>query len=178
VDDSIRFDGNPIAEAMEAFMKMRYIEAFAIVHTSLDFLMDQLFQCYELEKKIGITRKYAESAKFAEYDKSSFRKTLRKLRISSLINENEYDRIQAFDKAQKKIIHRIVLGIPILPVQLIEGNPGNVQITNTEAVFAFRDGIEIYNVLNSKFLHHRNYIENISDPKRNATRSFGNRFQR
>lgn len=89
--------------AEEAFNETRYIEAFALLHAYIDWLMTDLIQLD------GCVRDSSKTHELLFHSEYRFRSSAKCLFCKSIINEKQFGELMAFNGLRNKIIHRLVM---------------------------------------------------------------------
>src|SRR5450759_1855966 len=80
---------------MKSFEEMRYVEAFTLLHSWIDYLM------WEMETD--------ELLKFKDqFYKIRFKKSVRRIREREIISQTESNRLIDFDDKRDIVVHRII----------------------------------------------------------------------
>ncbi|MHB1830515.1 MAG: hypothetical protein ACYCO0_03930 [Candidatus Micrarchaeaceae archaeon] len=104
VDGGLILEGNIDAGIQEAFDEKRYVEAFALLHGRLDFLMHTIYQNYEVSKG----RRGTDLGALIN-ENVSWKMSLARLSKNQIINEKERQRLINFNDLRNRIIHRLIV---------------------------------------------------------------------
>jgi hypothetical protein len=138
-DGTLCLDGDILDGAEEAFNDSRYVEAFALLHAYIDWLMTDLIQLD------GCVRDSSKTHDLLFNSKYRFGNSLSCLKCKKIIDEKEFSRLQKFNRLRNLIIHRLVTRS--------YGNRPNLETNNVkinEVKTGFKEGIELARLLKGK----------------------------
>lgn len=119
----------------ESFAGMRYVEAFALLHSWIDFLMWDM----ETDEPIKFKKKFL---------RINFQDSLRKIRKRGLISQTEADQLTNFDDKRDIIVHRIAFNT-FARIDADESFPA-LKITKKVAERSFNNGLKLAKLLDAK----------------------------
>lgn len=138
-DGGLVLDGDIEKGIDESFSDGRYVEAFALLHSYIDWLLADLHQLSSSMKNprgILVLQKLIDEHKYRYID------TLELLLKSGVVNDEEYKRLADFNEIRNRIIHRVI----------IHGYQPRLRnkVTRFEAEQGFREGKALYVLLQGK----------------------------
>jgi hypothetical protein len=98
--------GNIAEATQEAFDSGRYVEAFALLHAEIDWLMVKTYQFFRMSK--GTADDDQTWDDMVDDKMYRFKDTAEFLRDVGIIDDDVLGRLVAFDRIRNKIIHHLV----------------------------------------------------------------------
>jgi len=104
-DEGLILEGDLALGIEEAFNERRYVEAFALLHGWLNWLMHFIFENYEVSKG----GKGGADLRSLIDENPSWKTALDRLSKNRIISEKECQRLIAFNGLRNSVIHRLIV---------------------------------------------------------------------
>lgn len=140
-DGALVLDGDLDAGIDEAFQSGRYVEAFALLHGLIDWLMASL---YQLEIVFSGKATSQDAWRLIEGKQYGYLDSAKFLRESRILTDAEYDRLLKFNGIRNKIVHRLIRR------HFQTRREPRTRITKKEADDGFEEGKELVALLRKK----------------------------
>ncbi len=135
-DGGLILDGGLEEGVKEAYESGRLVEAFALLHGWIDWLMGAVYQLY-IDRKEGGRE---DLGRLIE-DNPSWRESLERLSSNNIMNTEELNRLKEFNNVRNRVIHRLVA----------RGyQTRREKITKEEAERGFNEGLRLVELLKAK----------------------------
>jgi hypothetical protein len=141
VDGGLVLDGDIGKGIDEAFSDGRYVEAFALLHSEVDWLLANLHQ---QSSSVKSPRGILVLQNLIDEHKYRFMDTLELLLKSEVVSREEYRRLRDFNEIRNRIIHRMI-------VHGYQPRRRN-RVTRAEAERGFQEGKSLFALLEGKTL--------------------------
>jgi hypothetical protein len=137
IDGGLVLDGDLEEATEEAFIEGRFVEAFALLHSYIEWLMVDL---YRLHQAIGLGENVHE-LEAPVNENPSWQDSLNRLFENDIITKEEYKRLRKFNELRNKIVRRL-----ILPAYQMRKE----KVTRSEAFDIFMDAKELIFMLKAR----------------------------
>lgn len=105
-DGSLNLVGDISAGTEEAFKETRYVEAFALLHSEIDWWMANAYQFYRMGSGTAEGKLWEKMVDEKTY---RFKGSAEFLRDVGIITQDQFERLEQFDRLRNKIVHRLVI---------------------------------------------------------------------
>ena len=141
LNGALILDGDIDKGIDEAFVEERYVEAFALLHGQIDWLMTSLYQLQIVMREHSTSENAWD---LIENKKYSYIGTMSYLHNNGIINDDECHRLRDFNAVRNKIIHRL-----IRRSHQTRKDP-RTKVTRQEAIDGFKEGKALASLLRQR----------------------------
>jgi hypothetical protein len=147
-DGILSLEGDIEEATEEAFIEGRLVEAFALLHAYVDWLMAELYRLY---RTIGLREniRELESLRRENY-LLSWQDSLNRLLENKIITREEYNSLRRFNELRNKIIRSLILSSSSSSSACQEIAVGRETITREEAFEGFLNAKEMVFLLKGR----------------------------
>jgi hypothetical protein len=147
IDGCLALEGDIDEATEEAFVEGRLVEAFALLHGYVDWLMADL---YRLHRTIGLGENIRELEVMRRENNLSWQESLNRLLESEIITKDEYSSLRKFNEQRNKIIRGLILSSSSNHQNAIRRGGDTAMITREDAFEGFMTAKEMIFLLKGR----------------------------